>query len=253
MEKTLNRKSGSKDGIFTLIELLVVIAIIAILASMLLPALNKARETARKSLCTSNYAQLSKSVIMYSEDYGGMLPPYWNNGANWGGSTAGVIAQGALGKCCLLAPYLNLKDNHVPIGQINANGTRSVFACPSVAALSNEIIAKPLTRQYTAGVNNYLTGVATCNLVKLSRFTKTSSTMFFIDYATANTNDTPQVMNSTNANYRPGFLHAGGSNISFLDGHVEFRKYGKYPFGGVYITPGDKTFWGFDGSNLYFK
>ncbi len=90
--KILNRQQGTgcnptrkplAHERFTLIELLVVIAIIAILAAMLLPALGKAKDTAKASLCMSNLKQCGLGFINYMDDFNGYSPAYHSNSFIW--------------------------------------------------------------------------------------------------------------------------------------------------------------------------
>ncbi len=89
---------------FTLIELLVVIAIIAILAAMLLPALNSAREKARQTSCMNIVKNLAAMTILYAQDYDDFVPPTGGVGADYTSSKSYPWP----GK---LAPYFNLQVN----------------------------------------------------------------------------------------------------------------------------------------------
>ena len=150
-------------SVFTLIELLVVIAIIAILAAMLLPALQQARERGRQSVCLNNFGQLGKAWSLYVSDNDGVSPGLYN-GPNPGYTRVWYSAANpTTGVKGMFVEYLGFKvgsasDNGSGLGGFyrlynNRLNVNPLF-CPSRAGVMREIInvVGPSTNYGVAGI-----------------------------------------------------------------------------------------------------
>jgi len=142
---TMRKRSGSREG-FTLIELLVVIAIIAVLISLLLPAVQQAREAARRTQCRNNLKQLGLALHNYHDVHNIFMPAFFGNfvedtdqeqhGWGWGTMLLPYLDQTPL--------YKDLKPNGLPADGVGpgiwelsngpvdgADAILSAFLCPT--------------------------------------------------------------------------------------------------------------------------
>lgn len=209
--------------IFTLIELLVVIAIIAILAGMLLPALQGARASGQAAACKGNIKNIGMYVFMYTETYDGYIPTIFDGRRS--ASTQWVwpmLESLGIGLTKENYKYKGCPAPHPRISEKEASNQYAPFY--DFALYSYNAYLGYYTDTGAVGTSwsqNY--GISKLNRVInpsfkfLSADTSLNVTLAYIRYYADYTQDTI------------GWVHAGSSNVIYLDGHSETNKYSDFP------------------------
>ncbi len=213
---------------FTLIELLVVIAIIAILASMLLPALNQARDKAKSINCVSNIKQIETALITYTSDFNGFMVPgsSLDNNIRWWGTRASSSADWENNGP--LMAYLN-----------NSNGAKRCPSTPGIDKISTDAFEKGsggygYNNQYL-GSTMYSAPYPNCyDLPKISMIRQAAKTVAFTDAAEQSNGKLVEASECTSPKYAAyptydasptiHFRHSGRANVGWVDGHVTSEK-----------------------------
>ncbi len=211
---------------FTLIELLVVIAIIAILAAMLLPALNTAREKGRQASCSGNLKQINQAQIMYSADTGDWIVPVgygvkWSQVYSWRNS---------------LGPYIGDASLATRGASSESVVYPAVYQCPSIpadrySALGWSQVGKThggygMNWSYSDSLGAMVGGYFDGRTGKLNKIKYPSALALVTEgyWAFSAGNCTAAVNDKIFTTVEMPNPHAGNRTIGYLDGHVEAYK-----------------------------
>ena len=216
--------------IFTLIELLVVIAIIALLAAMLLPALNGARERGRSILCGSNMRQVNTALLQYGDDNGDWMPYsttlYWQQTlVEYGYFSVPVLSNGVL-------------NNVSPSG---------ILQCPNEPRLNDGVKTNWNTwKGAHYGINEYqLWGSTTTFADRWGKFSKIPQPSRICQLGDKSIITGDQRFSGA-ANNLDHFKHSPSSlNASFFDNHVEMRTRADVPHAEIDSNYNQRVFWGY--------
>ena len=208
-----NRRNTINLKEFTLIELLVVIAIIAILAAMLLPALNSARDRARSINCISNLKSSMLQMLMYADDYDGYMPVYCNSAMMAGDTCTWVDALIAGGifkdppPKTIMCPAPPVQETPTRITAPTSSKVYYMFCYGTFTVIS------AYDKAGVTAEENY-------RLYRLSLIKKPSEFMFFNDsYQSANDTQYGALnpLQSTST-YLPHFKHGNNINVAYAGG-----------------------------------
>lgn len=214
-------KAGPKQRAFTLVELLVVIVVIALLASLLLPVLSRAKRSAWQVKCASNLRQLALAGQMYWDDNQGQSFR-WRGATTNSGSIFwfGWLEDGAEGQRRFDPSYGALYPYF---------GYRGVEVCPAFNYASARLKLKATGASYGYGYNLSLSAPVSQPPVNMAKALRPADLVFLADSAQVNTFQPPAspehpmleefyYVNQTEATAH--FRHDGTANGAFCDGHV---------------------------------